>query len=154
LKGRIVFTFPDIAAVYMSDPDTRESITGLEAINATGDTAPVMLILPGLVLLEYEFNNDIDDDVLFATNTETGTGFTNDQLAIDWLEYFELATRPGRKIHHGIEYNGEWRILVMDGYGSHLTREFIDYYWDHKILPFKLIPHSIHLLQPYDMGFF
>jgi hypothetical protein len=78
LKGYIVFMFPDVAAVYMSDPDTRESITSLEAINAAGDTAPVILILPGLVLLEYEFNNNINDDILFATNTETGTGFTND----------------------------------------------------------------------------
>jgi hypothetical protein len=62
----------------MSNPDTRESMTSVEAINATGDAAPAMLILPGLILLEHEFNNDIDDNVLFATNTETSTGFIND----------------------------------------------------------------------------
>jgi hypothetical protein len=62
----------------MSDPDIRESMTGIEAINATRDTAPAMLILPGLVLLEHEFNNDIDDNILFVTNTETSTGFIND----------------------------------------------------------------------------
>jgi hypothetical protein len=45
-------------------------------------------------------------------------------------------------------------MLVIHGYSSHLTREFIDYCWDHKILPFKLIPHSTHLLQPCDVGFF
>jgi hypothetical protein len=76
----------------MSDPDTRESLTGEEAINAAGEAAPAMLILPGYTLMEHEFNNDIDDEVLFATNTETDTGFINDMLAIDWLEYFELAT--------------------------------------------------------------
>ena len=67
----------------MSDPDTRESLTRLEIINAAGGTAPAMLILPGTVLMEHEFNNNIDDTVLFAINTETSTGYTNDQLAID-----------------------------------------------------------------------
>ena len=78
MKGRIVFTFPDVTAVYISDPDTRELMTGLEAINTAGDTAPVMLILPGLILLEHEFNNNINDNILFITNIETSTGFIND----------------------------------------------------------------------------
>ena len=69
--------------MYKSDPDTRESLTGLEAINAAEGTASVMLILPGTVLIEYKFNNDIDDTVLFATNTETGIGYIDNQLAID-----------------------------------------------------------------------
>jgi hypothetical protein len=67
----------------MSNPDTRESLTGLEAINTAGEAAPAMLILPRFVLIEHEFNNDIDDEVLFATNTETKTGYSNDQLAIN-----------------------------------------------------------------------
>jgi hypothetical protein len=67
----------------MSDLDTRESITSIEAINAAGEAAPLMLILLGVVLLEHAFNNDIDDKVLFATNKETGSGYSNDQLALD-----------------------------------------------------------------------
>jgi hypothetical protein len=42
----------------------------------------------------------------------------------------------------------------MDGHGSHLTIEFMDICWDNKIVPFKLIAHSTHLLQPCDVGFF
>jgi hypothetical protein len=61
-----------------------------------------MLILPGVLLLEGEFDNDIDDDVLFGTNLESGSGYSNDQLAIDWLEHFEPATRPGIKTRQGI----------------------------------------------------
>ena len=64
----------------------------LEVINAAGGIALAILILPGTVLMKHEFNNNIDDTVLFATNTETSTGYTNDQLAIDWLEHFECAT--------------------------------------------------------------
>jgi hypothetical protein len=122
----LVFTFPDVAAVYISNPDTRESLTSLEAISAAGDAAPAMLILPGVVMAKGEFDNDIDNNVLFGKNSETSSGYSNDQLAIDWLEHFECATRPGIKTRHRIIHNGEWRLLIMDGHGSHLTLEFID----------------------------
>jgi hypothetical protein len=52
-------------------------MTGLEAINTAGNIAPAILILPSLILLEHEFNNDINDNILFITNTETNTGFIN-----------------------------------------------------------------------------
>ena len=45
-------------------------------------------------------------------------------------------------------------MLIIDGHGSHLMIEFIDYCWDHKINPLKLIAYTTHLLQPYDVGFF
>jgi hypothetical protein len=97
LNGRVVFTFPDVSAVYMSSPETRESVTLIECISATGSYIPGFLILPGQLLLEGQFDNDIHPDCIFATNKETGSGFTNDILAIDWLEHFELHTRPGTK---------------------------------------------------------
>src|SRR5450432_1527528 len=42
----------------------------------------------------------------------------------------------------------------MDGHGSHLTKEFIDFCFKHKISPFLLPAHSTHLLQPLDIGVF
>ena len=40
LGGFLAFTFPSISAVYMLDPDTRESLTLIEAINVVGDRVP------------------------------------------------------------------------------------------------------------------
>jgi hypothetical protein len=97
LQGRIIFTFLDVTAMYMSNPDIRESFTSLEAISAGGKKAPSMLILPGTELLEHHFNNNIDSEVLFGTNKETGLSYINDQLAINWLEHFEYYTRPKRR---------------------------------------------------------
>jgi hypothetical protein len=127
LQGRIVFTFPDVTAVYMSDPNVREMYTSLEAISSGGKKVPSMLILLGTELLEHYFNNNIDSEVLFGTNKETGSGYTNDQLALNWLEHFEYHTRPGKRTRRGVEYNGQWRMLVIDGYSSYLTLEFVDY---------------------------
>jgi hypothetical protein len=78
--------------------------------------------------LEGHFENDIHPDYVFATNKETGSGYLNDILVIDWLEHFEEHTRPGTKIRSGVVHNGEWRMLVLDGHGSHLIIEFMDYY--------------------------
>jgi hypothetical protein len=91
----------------LSNLDTRESLTRLEAINVAGDTALAMLILPRLVLIEHEFNNNIDNKVLFATNIETSTGYTNNQLALNWLEHFKLATRPSKRTRSRVQYSKE-----------------------------------------------
>ena len=42
----------------------------------------------------------------------------------------------------------------MDGHGSHLTKEFVDYAYEFNISPFLLPAHSTHLLQPLDIGVF
>ena len=49
---------------------------------------------------------------------------------------------------------GVWRLLILDGYGSHLTYEFYEYAQQHHIELFRLPPHSTHLTQPLDVGCF
>ena len=47
-------------------------------------------------------------------------------------------------------------MLVIDGYGSHLTIEFVDYCYrpNVKISIFLLPMHSTHILQPLDIRVF
>lgn len=45
-------------------------------------------------------------------------------------------------------------MLIFDGYGSHVTQDFLDYCWANHIRPFQLPPHSTHLSQPLDVGVF
>ena len=83
LNGHVVFTFPDVSAVYIASLETRESVTSIECISTTSSYIPGFLILPGQLLIERQFDNDIYPDCIFATNKETGSSFTNDILAID-----------------------------------------------------------------------
>lgn len=129
-------------------------MTSIDAINAVGDRIPGFLILPGLVLLEKYIDNDIPEIAVFATNEETGSGFSNDMLAQDWLQYWEETTRPGVKTRRGILHSGEYRFLIMDRYASHLTKEFMDFCWDHKVVLFLLPAHSTHFLLTLDIGIF
>jgi hypothetical protein len=91
----------------MFDLDVREMCTSLEAISSGKRKAPSMLILLGTELLEHYFNNNIDSEVLFGTNKETGSGYINDQLVFDWLKHFEYYTRPGRRTRREVEHNGQ-----------------------------------------------
>jgi hypothetical protein len=49
---------------------------------------------------------------------------------------------------------GEHRLLIIDGYEYHCTLEFIQFCQEHKILPFNLPPHTMHILQPLDVVLF
>jgi len=49
---------------------------------------------------------------------------------------------------------GRYRLLILDGHGSHATPEFDQYCLDHSIIVLCMPPHSSHLLQPLDVGCF
>ncbi|CAE7002962.1 DDE 1 multi-domain protein [Pyrenophora teres f. teres] len=55
--------------------------------------------------------------------------------------------------------NREWItpiacLLILDGHGSHLTTDFIDFCDANKILLAVFPPHATHTLQPLDVGLF
>jgi hypothetical protein len=105
-------------------------------VNATGNTLDPMVIITGAIFKEKYFDNDSNGNVLLGCS---GTGYTTDMLSLAWIQHFHKQTkRP--KIG--------WRLLLMDGHGSHLTKEFIDFCYAQKIHPFLMSPHSTHLLHP------
>ena len=71
------------------------------------------------------------------------TGYSNDVLCFEWIKCFGRFTTK-RQL-------SKWRLLLLDGYGLHYTKEFLDFYGDHHIIPYCLPPHTTHLLQPLDV---
>ena len=49
---------------------------------------------------------------------------------------------------------GAWRILLFDGFESHLSWPVIEYCLQEKVVPVCLPAHTFHLLQPLDVGIF
>jgi hypothetical protein len=141
--GGIVIVPTNIERVYVNDPDNKELITVVECISAGGYHVPAMVIFKGAYHLCKYFENDMDDDILFACSN---TGFTNDKLTFVWLKHFDKFTKNRTK--------GQYRILIFDGYGLHITQDFIHYCWENYIRPFQLPAHTIHLTQPLDVGVF
>jgi hypothetical protein len=79
--------------------------------------------------------------------TSSPSGWTNNDIGLSWLkQVFERETRR----HASTGY----RLLLLDGHGSHVTMDFIEYCNDNKILLFVLPPHATHTLQPLDVCMF
>jgi hypothetical protein len=123
----------------------RKWVTLLATICADGSHLPPCIIYPAagravraswVALIDPKKH-----DIFFTTSP---TGWTNDDLGLTWLEQvFERYTAPKAR--------RRWRLLILDGHGSHITRAFIDYCDAHKILLMIYPPHSTHTLQPLDV---
>ncbi len=48
----------------------------------------------------------------------------------------------------------QYRLLIVDGYTSYISTEFIKFTQTHKIIRLCLPPHLTHLLQPLDVSVF
>jgi hypothetical protein len=74
------------------------------------------------------------------------TGWTNNNIGLAWLEQvFNRETKQKARLGQ------DWRLLILDGHGSHLSIDFIKYCEAHKILLAVFPPHSTHTLQPLDV---
>jgi hypothetical protein len=131
----------------MIQEGNREWITLLACICAHGSHLEPALI--------YESaSGSIQDSWLQAFNPDdrracfaaSPTGWTNNNIGLAWLkQVFD----PSTKEKAGRSY----RLLMLDGHGSHLTMDFIDYCDRNRILAIYP-PHSAHTLQPLDVVMF
>lgn len=115
-----------------------------ETISGDSYVLPPMIIVPGIIHQEQLYTTtSIPNDYLIGTSE---TGYSNNELTMKWLIHFERFSFR-RQV-------GTTRLLLLDGFGSHCTKEFIDFCDTHHIVPFCLPPHTSHLLQPLDVVVF
>jgi hypothetical protein len=71
-------------------------------------------------------------------------GWTTNQLGVEWAKHFNrhTAARTARV----------YRLLILDGHGSHATPEFDQFCTENKIITLCMPPHTSHLLQPLDVS--
>ncbi|OAQ63892.1 transposase [Purpureocillium lilacinum] len=133
-------------SVQKKTPGSRVWTSFIECVSATGTFLPPLVIFKGKSVQQQCFPQNLS---LFSDwqITATKNGWTSDQTAVEWLEkVFIPKTQPSDP--------SEGRLLVLDGYGSHETVEFMYLCYQHKInLPF-LPPHTSHVLQPLDLSVF
>ena len=110
-----------------------ENLTSIECVAADGWVMMPFFIAKGEYHLERWYENDtLPGDSQIAVSDK---GYTNDMLALNWLFYFDEQTT-----HRRIQ--GQKRVLLFDGHGSHLTYEFLHYCEIAEIIT--------HIMQPLD----
>ncbi|KAF1925194.1 DDE-domain-containing protein, partial [Didymella exigua CBS 183.55] len=85
--------------------------------------------------------------IIFTGADNTIQSWTNNSVGLAWVE--QLFDRYTKK-----KARRSWRLLIVDGHGSHLTMAFIDYCDRHRILLLIFPPHATHVLQLLDVVLF
>jgi hypothetical protein len=126
----------------------REWITTIACICADGTALP-----PGLIYMaksgkiQESWLNDFDPQEHHCFFASSASGWTNDELGYQWLtRVFDKETKSKAR--------RQWRLLILDGHGSHVNMKFIDYCDTNKILLAVFPPHATHTLQPLDVSLF
>ena len=123
-------------------PGNREWVTVIQGVGASGRWLPPFIIFAGKVLINVWFENLPADWVLEVSPN----GWTNNQLALAWLEHFDKHTKSSSL--------GGYRLLIIDGHESHCSVEFQDLCKEKNIILLCMPAHSSHLLQPLDVACF
>jgi hypothetical protein len=140
-----VVTAATVGRATVIQPGNRKWVTTIECINAGGRALPPFIILEGKVHLEawYRDNPTIPPNWAIAVSDN---GWTTDELGFKWVQHFNKWTKDVTK--------GVYRLLILDGHGSHSTPEFDAFCEENKIITLCMPPHSSHLLQPLDVACF
>jgi hypothetical protein len=128
---------------------SREFISVLACVNATGECLPPALIYQGdsgdLQNTWLEDYNPEIDKAYFAVSPK---GWTSDVLGRAWLTRFaqDSEKTTSNRLHK--------RLLILDGHSSHVNMNFIEAAIAQNILVIVFPPHSTHRLQPLDVSVF
>jgi hypothetical protein len=76
--------------------------------------------------------------------TSSPSGWTNNDIGLAWGEQvFDWHTKKKARLSY-------W-LLILNGHGSHVTIDFIEYCDKNRILLATFPPYSTHSLQPLDV---
>ena len=143
-EARQVIVDTSVQSRYQAQAGWQEWVTAVECICADGSSVPPLIIFTGETFVRQWVPANFDSTWKFSNNTK---GWTSEHHAVEWFtKCFEPATRE--------KANGQYRLLICDGHGSHTTPEFLAHAIEHQILVVLLIPHSSHLAQPLDATIF
>jgi len=125
---------------YVKSPENREWVSIIESISATGRKLRCVVIFKGASLQTTWFSSKTPD-WLYTTSEN---GWTSKAIGLKWLQrVFLPSTTP---------LDDRYRLLILDGHGSHID---IDFLWEckqHKVELLYLPAHSSHILQPLDLA--
>jgi hypothetical protein len=132
-------------AQQSSHDGNREWITVIACVCGNGTA-----LLPGLIFqadsanVQSNWVSDIDKKKHSVYTTVSPSGWSNNDAGLGWVEqvFNPLTKDKARR---------KWRLLIMDGHGSHITMDFLSYCAEERILVLIYPPHSTHTLQPLDV---
>jgi hypothetical protein len=131
-----------------SQDGSREWIPLIATICADGSSLPPALIYKAASSdLQDSWLQDYDPQEHACWFASSPNGWTSDELGLSWLQslFHKQTLDKARR---------DWRLLILDGHGSHCTLSFLEWCQSNRILVAVFPPHSTHRLQPLDVSLF
>jgi hypothetical protein len=126
----------------------RAWITLLACVCGNGSALPPSLIYESANnTIQSSWVEEIQSGEHSVLVSSSPSGWTNNDIGLAWLQQvFDRFTKEKAR--------RKYRLLILDGHGSHVTMDFINYCDQNKILLAIFPPHSTHTLQPLDVVMF
>ena len=126
---------------YIKSLEDREWVSIIETISAVGVKLQCLVIFKGKHLQSTWFPAQGTPDWVYTTSEN---GWTSNAIGYEWLQrIFIPNTSPS---------TGGYRLLILDGHGSHTPIDFMILCKVNKIHILYLLAHASHLLQPLDLA--
>ena len=119
---------------YIKSPENREWVSILETVSATGQKLRPGVIFKGGSLQTTWFPNYIPN-WLYTTSQN---GWTSKEIGLEWLNRIFIPESAPE--------DGQYRLLLLDGHGSHVDIEFLWACKQAKIELLFLPSHATHVL--------
>ena len=121
-----------------------KNVTVVSAMNAAGHHVPPAFIFPRKRLSPQLLNDKPACSVAYVN--ETGSGWMTKEVFVQYMKHFQQHVKSSKESP---------TLLIVDGHKSHTqSLEAIKFANQHGIVMLSLPPHTSHLLQPLDVGFF
>ena len=137
-SGKVV-SIHNCKDVYAITADTKEQITCLCAVSASGEFIPPMHIFAGM---RFKYNPMLNcvDGAYFG---HSPTGWISAELFYGWIANHFAKRVTVRPV-----------VLLVDGHTSHIDLHTSIFCQENNILLYCLPPHSSHITQPLDVSFY
>ena len=104
-------------SVRKKQPGSRAWTSFIECISAQGHALPPLVIFKGKTVQQQWFPVNLSQFGGWQF-TATENGWVTDQTALEWLKKVFIPNTAPRD-------PSEYRLLIMDGHGSHTTTDFM-----------------------------
>ena len=119
----------------------RTMVTAIECVSADGRSLLPLIIWPA----STHRSNWTTYPTPGWHYAHSDNGYNDSKISLEWLiRVFDPQTKD--------RANGEPRVLICDGFGTHETLEILEFCFENNITLCRLPSHTSHKLQPCDVG--
>ncbi len=136
-----VFVGKDDLRDYRGTGVKRTMVTAIECISADGRSLQPLIIWPA----STHRSNWTTHPTPGWHYAHSENGYNDSKISLEWLKrVFDPQTRE--------HANGQPRVLICDGFGTHETLETLEFCLGNDIILCRIPSHTSHKVQPCDVG--